>query len=182
MHGFRTYDLNFAQNLYVSQVQTNSNARDAYRRVARMWLGISEDFRRDAFYLTFSSIHALLGAYFFAAAFLTDFFIGGVVYIPFVMIGSTFIVLSLVAALGRYRVISKSKNRLLRHRILRHFALHYERSSFKMSKFFPPLMPPLTLRDIKRNSEIQQLIDQDSEIKSYLENLPDHFWLGAHNL
>lgn len=97
VHEFRAYDLNFYSHMLQAYAQKDGSLSHAHKKVAKMWLRRSEDFRRQSLYLTFSSVHIVLCSFFFGLSLAVDYFADHFYYFPFSAFGSIFLAFSTIA-------------------------------------------------------------------------------------
>jgi len=172
MHGFRSFDLSFAQAMVLSTVKQAKETSQAYAEIAKMWLRRSQDFRHASLFLSFSCANMLVSTVLIALSFTSDYLFGGWLYVPFLATGVLFLALMLVGQLIRYEYLVDSRSNCIRN-----FASSYIKISWRLS-MFPPLLPPLKPTHIARWPEIQGLIDRDENIAKYVQELPPTRYLS----
>jgi hypothetical protein len=172
VHEFRVYDLNFYSHMLLAIAQKDRDQSNAHKEVAKMWLRRSEDFRRQSLYLTFSSVHIIFSSFFFGLSLAIDYLANSFYYFPFSAVGFIFLLFSIIAYWLRYRSKSAITN----------LAVRFERMSWKLSSFFPPLPPPLIPMHLRRWKEISSLIERDQDLKEYLYKLPQNIDMRRHGL
>ena len=164
VHGFRQADLHFFEQVLRLRELESLRRQPAYN-IAKMWLRHSEDFRRTAVYLTFSCVHLSLSTIFFLAALIVGVLFSEWYFaIPY-GVAMIFLVLSLMAHLGRYWSGRGS---------LRSFWSSYKRMSWWLSERFPPISPPLAPSHLARWREIGEAVEQDDEFGAYLRTLSEY--------
>jgi hypothetical protein len=121
--------------------------------------------RRDALYITFTCIYLIFSTISLTLSSLFSIFYNFILTNIFFMFGVINILLSIIAVFIRFRafkpysiIYSKFKNNFKK----------YENATFKLSMFFPPLLPPLRLDHLMRHEYIDKIIINDEEIISFL--------------
>jgi hypothetical protein len=155
VHGFRSMDMN-VYSYALKAVQDDIN-----REIAKLWLKRSEDFRNSAIYYTFTAVNCLFCVLFLAIALLLLFLFDGLyIWLPLCLIAVVFLLLVGLIQLGRYHVVTPITK--------------LEEFSWKVAEMFPPLLPPLVPSHLVRWPEIEEVIQSQEWLITYLETLPEH--------
>lgn len=163
IHSFRSADLNFFQQTLELKYAKEPLEIEILVRKGQMWLRVSESFRRNAIYLSFSAIHMIISILFFVASWIL-LAIHKEYFIILTYIGLIFFMLSLLGHLGRYSYGKKFS-------CWWHF---YKRFSWHICNSFPPLAPPLIISHLARWKEIGEAIKRDERFMSYLKQLDEY--------
>lgn len=164
VHGFRNADLNFfEQTFHLNDTKKPSEAKILVKK-GQMWLRVSESYRRNAVYLSFSSIHMILATLCFIISLIVSTFSKQYFVLP-MLLGIIFFILSLLGHIGRYgygRIKFSSWWSL------------YKRFSWTFCNGFPPFVPPLVVSHLARWKEIGEAIQKDERFMLYLERLDEY--------
>jgi len=177
MHGFRSFDLNFAQAILLSIAREGEAVSNAYKEMALIWLENSQASRRASLYLTFSSVHIIFCSLSMAISFTFDYYLDSQYYLPFFILAIIFMLLTLVGQLIRYRILFVRGSKFFGG-----FVLWYENASWRLAIRFPPLPPPLTPKHIARMPQVKKLIDNDEKLIQFLKESESSEGLVDHNL
>jgi len=99
---------------------------------------------------------------------ITDYILGELFWLPSFMVAILFFLFMLISWLSRYNILFTPVSE---RKIIHNFALWYERTSYKLSMLFPPLLPPLRLDHLKRWPEVRKFIDE--EMLNFLKSLEE---------
>ena len=165
----RSYDLNFVQAVILEQEkQSRPNINT---ETAKLWLRRSQDYRRMALYMTYSTVNMILATFFIGVSLLLDYvFPNDHYWICSTIISGVFFLFMIDGWLIKYRktIIPDSSVAAIRG-----FVKFYEKFSFKISRAFPPLLPPLDVTHLERWPEVRNALEEYREFLDSLEFTSD---------
>lgn len=164
----RSFDLNFVQEVILERGQPRPNT---HTETAKLWLRRSQDYRRMALYMTYSTVNMILATFFIGVSLLLDYvFPNDHYWICSTVISGVFFLFMIDGWLIKYRkkIIPDSSVA-----VIRGFVKFYEKFSFKVSRAFPPLLPPLDITHLERWPEVREAIAEYREFLDSLEFTPD---------
>jgi hypothetical protein len=167
VHEFRGFDLSFLQARKLEEGQKDPSLKVAYRDISKVWLRRSQDFRRIALYLSFISADLIVVTLLFLVSFGLDYLVGGILWLPPFALGWIFALAGGEGWLIRYRFLESESG----YALVRQIVTTYEKASWEISKFFPPLLPPLDPRHLARWPEVEEAINE--EMRAFLSSLQD---------
>lgn len=168
VHSFRGFDLNFGEAAITVKHSSNTTERHLHTQKAELWLRRSQDYRRMALYITYSSVNMVIATYLAGVSLVLVFLSISIFVIPILFISFIFFLFMFVAWMIRYRKVFKPDSS---SKAAKWFALNYEKLSLKMSESFPPLLPPLNLLHLNRWPEIEKLIDE--HFRNFLHSMDE---------
>jgi hypothetical protein len=130
-------------------------AAETHRTIAKQWLKHAEELRTDSIYSTLLSMHLFLSIAMFSVSLVVSVLADVPYwYLPF-SLGSLFFLASALMMILRYQYAK---------------CYWFEKLSWKLvERTFPPL-----LYHLRAWRDVQDLIDTDTELRSYMQNLPAH--------
>ncbi len=179
VQGFRRFDLSLVEHAKLAETENDPDARRARLYIAQMYLRRSEDYRWHATYFTHGCIYLVLCAYGLVLTVIIDFYVSGSVVWLLFLLSLVPLPFASLSYLIRYSLSPEEPSRT---RIPGSFLTAYQVVSTELSRWFPPLLPPLNIDHLKRWPHVQQTIDLSPELLSYLQELFEYKDLGRQGL